>query len=298
MNIAPLRGSLCILLTLLSIGAGLNAQVTAELVIPQEHYLAGESIVVGVKITNFSGRTLKLGEDTSWLQFNVSGENNQIVSQIGEPKVKMPFDLGTAHTATRRVDIVPYFNIARPGRYTISALVTVKELGRQISTRPAFIDVLNGHRVWEQEFGYVVNPGSDKETTELRKYMLLQVTQKNLLRLYARITDPTETAIVRTFAIGGAVSFNRPEIQIDPSSRLHVLSQYASRAFNYVVITPDGDLVLRQTYEYENSSKPSLAYLEDGKLTVAGGIRRLTDSDIPPYSPEPTKPAPPTESAK
>lgn len=269
---------------ILGLGLGMNrisAQVSAELVLSQEHFVSGESIVVGVKITNFSGRTLKLGEDSTWLQFSVFGENNRVVLHKGEPAVKMPFELTTSHVATRRVDIAPYFNFDQPGRYSIVATVNLKELGRRISTSSAFVELVSGIKIWEQDFGFLAQAGTDKEETVVRKYMLLQVTHKNRKKLYARVTDGSGNVLIRTFPIGGSVSFNRPDIQIDPSSRLHVLSQYASRQFNYLVISPDGDLLVRQTYEYDNASKPQLVYLEEGRLGVAGGIRRKTESDVP-----------------
>ena len=51
----------------------LAAQIQAEIVLSQDHYLAGEPIKVAVKVTNFSGKTLKLGETQEWLQFAVEG---------------------------------------------------------------------------------------------------------------------------------------------------------------------------------------------------------------------------------
>ena len=256
----------------------LAAQIQAEIVLSQDHYLAGEPIKVAVKVTNFSGKTLKLGETQEWLQFAVEGQNNHIINRFGDVPVIMPFDLENSSVATRRVDIAPYFELSRSGRYKLTATISIPQSGKQITTRPAYLDIMSGSRLWEQEFGYS-RPGNP--TSETRKYILLLISQKSLRKLYIRVADQDETKIFRTFAIGTLVSFGSPDHQIDSSSRLHILSQYGARTFNYCVVDPEGELVVRNTYEYDNSFRPTLGISDEGQIMVKGGIRRKTEADIP-----------------
>jgi hypothetical protein len=76
------------------------------------------------------------------------------------------------------------------------------------------------------------------------------------------------------------VSFSNPEHHIDKESRLHVFYQYGARSFCYQVISPAGELLTRQTYEY-TGTRPRLELSAEGKVVVVGGVRRVMSSDLP-----------------
>jgi diguanylate cyclase (GGDEF)-like protein len=63
---------------LLSLVAG-TAQVTVDITLDQEQYLRDESMPVKVRITNRSGRTLKLGGTADWLNFTVENREGHNV---------------------------------------------------------------------------------------------------------------------------------------------------------------------------------------------------------------------------
>ena len=67
-------------------------------------------------------------------------------------------------------------------------------------------------------------------------------------------------------------------------SNLHVLCQEGFHAFRYTVINPDGEIIVRRIYDYVDK-RPRLEPDTDGKVLVAGGVRRVTPSDIPPSVP-------------
>src|SRR5437016_13045679 len=98
-----------------------SAQVRVELTFEQDQFLAGESVPVGVRITNFSGQTLHLGKDSDWLRFTVEGRDDYIVPTTGDPPVVGEFDVESSTVATRRIDVAPYFALTRPGRYLVTA---------------------------------------------------------------------------------------------------------------------------------------------------------------------------------
>jgi hypothetical protein len=103
-----------------------------------------------------------------------------------------------------------------------------------------------------------------------------------------------ENKVFRVFPIGPLVSFSQPEAQVDRTSYLHVLFQTGARSFLFQAINPDGEVVLRQSYDY-TASRPVLRANDEGRIFVAGGARRLTASDIPPSltSTQPAAPASP-----
>jgi hypothetical protein len=61
-----------------------------------------------------------------------------------------------------------------------------------------------------------------------------------------------------------------------------VLFQNGPRSFLYSVISPDGEQLIRQTWDYTNDSRPRLRSENDGRVIVNGGTRRILLSDLPP----------------
>ncbi len=263
-----------------------SAQVTVEITQEQDQYLPAESMPVAVRITNRSGRDLRMGKEEDWLTFSVESRNSEVVPKLGEVPVVGEFVLESSRVATKRVDLAPYFALNRPGRYSLTATVQIKEWNQSVRSQPRSFDVIQGARLWEQEIGV---PGSGTDTNgtpEVRKFILQQANYlKSQLRLYVRLTDASETRTFRVFPIGALVSFGRPEPQVDKFSNLHVLYQEGPHSFIYTVVNSDGEVIARRTYDYSDK-RPRLVPDAGGKVLVMGGIRRPTAKDVPPYKPE------------
>ena len=270
----------------------LGAQVSVEVVLDQEHFLSGENLTAAVRITNRSGQTLHLGGEEDWLTFALESRDGRgIVEKHSEPSVLGAFTLETTKVATRRVELVPHFDLARSGRYAIVATVRIKEWGQTLTTKPKGFDIINGAKLWSQDFG-VPAEGAPNRAPEVRKYALEQANYlRTQLRLYFRLTDAAGERVLKVFSLGPMVSFGIPEQQIDQASNLHVLFQNGARAFSYSVINPDGEIIARQTHDYA-TTRPRLQLDEKGRIAVVGGVRRLTADDVP--GPTPIEdPAPP-----
>jgi hypothetical protein len=274
-----------LLLALLPLwGCWTSAQVTVELVLDQEQYLPSETVIVGVRITNLSGQPLKFGETADWLQFSVeSRDQNFVVSKDREPSTEGEFILESSKVATRNVDIAPYFNLSRVGRYLIIATVKISQWNQEIVSQPKGFDIINGVRLWEQAFG--VPPNSDDVSSgappEFRKYILQKATYLKQLRLYVRVTDMTEVKTFRVFPVEKVLSFSNPEAYVDRNSNLHLLNQVGPRSFIYCVVGTEGQLLVRQRHDYTQSSRPTLKVDDTGLVRVIGGARRLAVDDLP-----------------
>lgn len=256
----------------------LLAQVKVEVAMDQEQFLIGESLVVPVRITNRSGQTLQLGSEPDWLTFSIESRDGFIVVKNGDAPVVNEFKLESGEVATRRVELEPYFELDRIGRYRVNATVRLKQWNTQVVAKPASFDIVNGAKLWSQDFG--VPGGEPDRPPVVRRYTLEQSSfRRSQLRLYLRLTD-AEGRVIKVAPLGPMVSFNQPERQIDKESRLHVLWQTGARAFSYLVINPEGDVTIRQSYDYADS-RPRLQLKEGGELVVAGGARRITTADIP-----------------
>ncbi len=258
----------------------LSAQVTVEVTLDQDQFLPGEALPAVVRITNRSGQTLHLGSDAAWLRFSIESKEGSVVLKKGEAPVVEAFSLESSKRAIKRVDLAPYFNLSKAGRYSIVAAVTVKEWNQQITSDPKSFDIIEGSKLWEQEIG-VPSPGAaTNPTPEVRKYTLQEAyhLQKNLM-LYLRLTDATGK-INKVFPIGPMVSFGQPDPEVDQLSNLHVLYQNGPHSFDYTIINPDGDILLHQGYEY--TTRPRLQADGNGNFTVVGGVRRMASDDLPP----------------
>lgn len=257
----------------------LNAQVGVEVVFDQDQFLRDESLPAKVRITNRSGQTLRLGQEADWLSFEVESRDGSIVSKLSEAPVQEEFSLQSSMVAVRRLDLMPHFDLSRPGRYTVVATVKIKQWNEEISSKPKAFEIVRGTKIWEQEFGV---PATG-DPPEVRKYALQQAHYLKQLLLYVRLTDETETRVFRVFPVGPMASFSRPEVQMDKESNLHVLFQSGARSFIYAVITPAGQITLRQTHDYART-RPVLKSGEDSQILVSGGTRRITADDLPPPS--------------
>jgi hypothetical protein len=274
-----------------------SAQVTVEVTQDQDQFLPSETLATAVRITNRSGRDLRLGQGEDWLTFSVQSRGDSVVARSGEVPVGGEFVLESSKVATKRVDLAPYFAINRPGRYTVTAFVRIKDWNQEITSQPRNFDIIDGAKLWEQEIGVPNADAPTNSSPEVRKYILQQANYlRSQLRLYVRLTDASGTKTFRVFPVGPMVSFSRPEPQVDKFSNLHLLYQDGAHSFNYTVVNPDGEVIARRTYDYVEN-RPRLQPDEGGKILVTGGVRRVSPTDVPPWKPatpgeEPPKPLP------
>jgi len=270
------------------------AQVTVEVELEQEQFLVGESMPVAVRITNLSGQTLRFGNRPDWLTFSIESRDGFIVIKNSEAPVLGEFTLESSKVATRRVDLGPHFSLTRFGRYIVSATIQITEWGVQTTSKPTHFDVIRGTRLWSQEFGVPAPTDSTSQPPEVRRYTLQQANYLNSqIRLYLRLTDASEARVFKVFPIGEMRSVSKPEPQLDKECNLHILYQNDARSFSYNVVNPNGDLVLRQTYNYVHS-RPRLKMSDRGTIAVIGGVRRVLPSDIPPPKLDDEEPKPPS----
>jgi hypothetical protein len=264
------------------------AQVTVQVVLEQDQFLRNGSLPVKVRVVNSSGQTLHLGREPGWLLFEIRDTEGRDVRQLDKVPLADAFDLPASKVANLSIDLMPYFELGRAGKYSVAALLKVEQLGQVFTSSPKPFYLINGTKLWEREFGV---PAAG--VPEVRKYALQQANSLKELQLYLRVTDPGEGKVFRVVSLGPLVSFSKPETQLDKSSNLHVLFQTTARNFRYLVLTPDGETVIRQTFEYYNGSRPVLRHDDDLGVRVLGGRRRVTLSDLPPPPDEP----PPAEVA-
>ena len=265
---------------LLSAPAMLFAQMRVELEFEQDTYLPHEPMQAIVRIYNSSGQSLKLGRDSEWLSFQVESVDGKIVEQRKPADVLGEFTLPSASRARKMVNLAEAYDLSKFGRYYVSATVRVPEWGESFSTmRPKPVGIATGVTLWESTFG--IPSDRSEERPDLRKFQLVQANNKKQLTLYVRITDESGNHTYSIFTLGQLVGFSKPEPQLDRWSNLHVLYQDAAHSFRYFTITPDGMLLARQTWQI-GERRPAMTLNAEGRISVTGGVRKVSASDLPP----------------
>jgi hypothetical protein len=255
------------------------AQIRIEVLLDQEQYLPKETMPTKVRIHNLSGRALNFGKDPDWLTFSIETETGQIVKQINTPTTLGEFTLPSASRATKTIDLAPVFDLTKIGSYLITASVKIPGWDQAFQNpKPKKFYIMNGRNLQELTFGV---PSDDKGRPEIRKFILVEANHLKHISLYVRITDENEQETIKLFPIGELISFSHPVAQLDAWSNLHLLYQSSGKSFRYTVITPDGLLLTRHTYDY-TETRPTMAAAADGRIAVTGGFRRVTSADLPP----------------
>jgi hypothetical protein len=137
-----------------------RAQVTVEVVLEDDYFLPGESLVTGVRITNLSGQTLKLGKEPDWLAFSVEARDNFTVQTLGDAPVVGEFEVESSTAATKRVDLASYYQLTIPGHYKVTANVKIPQWQQELGSKPKSFVISSGRTLWEQEFGVPIPSGS------------------------------------------------------------------------------------------------------------------------------------------
>ncbi len=175
-----------------------SAQLAVEVTMEQGEFLPSETIPVAVRVTNRSGQPLHLGADANWLTFNVESADGFIVVKNGEVPVVKEFDLGSSQVAIKRVDLQPYFGLARPGRYRVTATVQIKDWSEAMTSPAEEFYVITGAKIWAQDFGVPVPADATNRTPEVRRYTLEKANYlRTQLRLYVQVSDPAEARIFK-----------------------------------------------------------------------------------------------------
>jgi hypothetical protein len=255
--------------------------VSVQVVLDHEQFLPGEALVVKVRISNDSGQLLRLGQSDEWLTLSVEDTRHLTVPKRGQPPVQGEFTLEPSTTGIKKVNLAPYFDLTQSGRYSVSATILLPQWGKVVQSKAVNFDIIKGSNLWERDFGVPGTAKAGESGPEIRRYALIETVHSKTLQLYFRLTDTREQTVFRVYPLGPMISFGKLEPQLDRFSNLHVLYQTGSRAFLHCLINPDGVLIARETYEFLDS-RPALKAESDGRITVTGGARRFSPSDLPP----------------
>ncbi len=260
---------LCLFLLVMTV----HAQVDVKLEFDQNKFLTGETSEVILRIANFTGGPLRLGERADWLRFSLENVSGVGVARTADLEETGAFTLKTGARATLRFNLTPLFKIDQVGRYNVSATVYTGSGDNHVITAPAEFEVMNGVVLWEREFG-VLGGGSER-----RRYAVVQANYLKRARIFAVITNPEASVTYKVMPLGTVVSFNPPSMAMDAQNRLHILHQYGADEYLHHRIHADGTVAVRHNY-VSRVGRPILGVDGTGDVAVVRATRRASNLDI------------------
>lgn len=267
-----------LLVAALCLGSIAQAQIELRLSLEREFFLPGEELEVAVKVANFSGGKLTLGEQSDWLRFTVERNDSGVVNKLSEVEESGSFTLEHATVGTLRFNLMPHYALDRPGSYRVTVQATTPQ-GTEVFTSAAkSFEIVRGVQLNPERVLGVPQPDG---TIAKRKYLLQQVNFLRKVLLYLRVTDGEENRNLKVTSLGPLVSFDPPRWVVDRQNRFHVLHRVDANTSAYHLFEPDGEAVRREFYRF-TASAPELRVNDDGEAAVIGGVRRPSAGDIPP----------------
>ncbi len=249
--------------------ADLRAQLATSLSMNKKTYIAGESVIAEIIVTNNSGRELTLASTRAlpWLSFVVTNSKGNPVptrklNVFGAMKIK------AGESLAKRVNLNEFFLLDSQGNYAASAVVRDPDGAVQSASTNRMLFNLNpGRLYWSQKIG--VSKGNVNNTREL-KLMTFSDGQKT--QLYAQVMDGRTGTSITTFSLGDALMIRKPVVALDGNQRMHVMYLGTPSMWVHCQVSADGKLVARDIHQRAAQGDPVLMTYGDGSVRVVNSI--------------------------
>lgn len=257
-----------LLISSLMLLSNASAQLEVSIRTTQTQFLAGESIVVGVTITNRTGNDIILASKgrTPWLDFVVKRGNGEAVSSVGRGDFA-PVKIGAGQTMAKSIEISKLFHLKEQDTYTVSAVIrpTGDAANGFVSNRILFTTA-NARADWSQKVGV---PGSNGLT---REYRLMNFTNSQKTQLYCQLIDSKTGTSMQTLNLGEALLFRKPQAAVDKVQTLHVLYLATPEFYVLARIDINGRFLGRELHQRGGAGDPKLVTFGDGSVKVSGSV--------------------------
>lgn len=252
------------LLALSLLAPRLSAQIALQFEAEKPRYLCYEPVHVFLTVSNLSGNTLIFGGDTTATKGSISfkiecasGRHCKAIANMGNPAEGLQLGPGES----KRIDIIinQYYNFQREDVYNVTALLNHGRLPRTHISQPIQIAVQDGLPILSKNIGL---PSENGDNTVIKS------VQINLLRfadidedIYALRVEDTEN-VYSTFRLGSFIDGEKPQVEVDGNSLVHILLQVRPRLFVYFVFGFRGrnlQLLQKRFYTSADGAPPTLS---------------------------------------
>jgi len=247
----------------------LSAQLATSISMDKKNYVAGESVIAEVIITNHSGRELTLASTRAlpWLSFVVTNAKGNPVptrrlNAFGAMKI------GVGESLAKQVDLTDFFLLNSQGNFAVSAVIRdPHKRFNGASTNRMLFNLNPGRTYWSQKVGMQSDVG-----TETREMKLITFSNGQKTQLYAQVLDGQTGVPMKTFSLGNALMLRKPMITLDGARRMHVMYLATPSMWVHCQVSADGKLVARDIHQRAAQGDPILMAYGDGSVRVMNSI--------------------------
>ncbi len=254
-----------LLVPVLVLTGGASAQLATSLQLSKREYVAGESVIANVTITNHAGRDITFQGilQRPWLDFVITNNRGESATSTGRG-VFGAMTIRAGETRTRQVDLATTFQLFDPGNYSASATIRMPgEGGETTVTNRILFTVSPGRAYWSQKVGVA---------GRVREFRILNFSGDQKANLYAQVVDGRTGLPLRTFSLGEALLLRKPSVTVDNKQRMHVLFLATPSQWVHCQVDTDGRMVNRQIHQRGPQGDPSLATAPNGQVGVVNSI--------------------------
>jgi hypothetical protein len=247
----------------------LSAQLATSISMNKKNYVAGESVIAEVIITNHSGRELTLASTRAlpWLSFVVTNAKGNPVptrrlNAFGAMKI------GVGESLAKQVDLTDFFLLNSQGNFAVSAVIRdPHKRFNGASTNRMLFNLNPGRTYWSQKVGMQSDVGA-----ETREMKLITFSNGQKTQLYAQVLDGQTGVPMKTFSLGNALMLRKPMITLDGARRMHVMYLATPSMWVHCQVSADGKLVARDIHQRAAQGDPILMAYGDGSVRVMNSI--------------------------
>ena len=245
-----------------------SAQLGVNIRMNQSQILAGESVLIGVTITNNTGNDITLASNgrTAWLDLVVKRGNTEPAAAMARVNFG-PVKIASGQTMSKTIELSKLYNLRESGSYSVSAIVRAPGTSDNgfISNRLLFT-CSNVRADWSQKVGVPGSPGKNREF----RIMNFNSNAKSLL--YAQVVDDKTGTSLQTICLGEALLFRKPQAAVDRSQVLHVLYLTTPEYYVLARIDVNGRFLGRELHTRGSGGDPRLVTFADGSVKIAGSM--------------------------
>ena len=249
--------------------ADLRAQLATSLSMDKKTYVAGESVIAEIIVTNHSGRELTLASTRAlpWLSFVVTNTKGNPVptrklNVFGSMKIK------AGESLAKRVDLTEYFLLDNQGNFAASAVVRDPTAAVQsASTNRILFNLYPGKLYWSQKIGV-----SDNATNYTRELKLMTFSDGQKTHLYTKVIDGRTGIAITTFSLGEVLLLRKPMVTLDGKQCMHVMFLGTPSMWVHCQVSADGNLLGRDRHQRSGQGDPVLMAYGDGSVRVMNSI--------------------------
>ncbi|MBL49167.1 MAG: hypothetical protein CMP28_09450 [Roseibacillus sp.] len=252
----------------LGTGERAEAQIRASLSMSKKEYVAHESVVATVTLTNDAGHDLLIHTDgrtaVDWLDFQVKNSRGTSLSP------QAPMNLGAVtipagRSISKSIDLTGVYRVTQVGRYRCTAVIRLPGEGGRFLTNTVPFTVTLGRRLYSQRVG---DPGNGSA----REYRLSIHSDSRKSSLYLHLIDVRTGRTLQAFRMGDVISRKTPKALVDRNNNLHVLFLAAPNIYGHGTVTPNGRYGGAKYYKPAPGRTPALVTFQNGDVVISGGL--------------------------